>query len=80
MLYISDSKINGGENMNISKQKIELIMAERGITREDLASLCGYSRTWLSTLLNKEKCQVSTALKLAEGLNVCVSDIAKEVD
>lgn len=66
--------------MNISKQKVEVIMAQKGLTRSDVASACGYSVQWVSTLINKRSCQPATAQNLAVALGVNVTDIASTAE
>lgn len=61
--------------MNISVIKIEILLAERGMTRKDLADACGISRQNISIVLRRGTCEPLTAGKLAAGLGVHVTDI-----
>lgn len=61
--------------MNISTIKIETMLAERGMTRMELAGACGISRQNISTIIRRGTCEPKTAGKLAAGLGVPVTDI-----
>ena len=61
--------------MNINVAKIEVILAERGMTKKDLADACGISRQNISTIVRRGTCEPKTAGKLAAGLGVLVTDI-----
>ena len=61
--------------MNINVAKIEIILAELGMTKKDLAGECGISRQNISTILRRGTCEPKTAGKLASGLGVHVTDI-----
>ena len=64
--------------MQISKEKIELIMAMKGLTASEVAKACGISRQNFSTVKLRGTCAPGTAGKLARGLGVDVADIIKE--
>ena len=64
--------------MNIKTVNIEIMLAERGMTRTELAKQCGISRQNISTILRRGTAELKTVGKLAAGLGVCVSDIIKE--
>lgn len=61
--------------MNINAIKIETLLAERGMTKKDLAVECGISRQNISTIVRRGTCEPKTAGKLAAGLGVLVTDI-----
>lgn len=61
--------------MNISAVKIETMLAERGMTRTELAGACGISRQNISTIIRRGTCEPRTAGKLAAGLGVSVTEI-----
>ena len=61
--------------MNINVAKIEALLAERGMTKKDLAVECGISRQNISTIVRRGTCEPKTAGKLAAGLGVIVTDI-----
>ena len=61
--------------MNINAIKIETLLAERGMTKKDLAGECGISRQNISTIVRRGTCEPKTAGKLAAGLGVLVTDI-----
>ena len=61
--------------MKISATRIETILAERRMTKSDLADECGVSRQNISTIIRRGTCEPRTAGKLAAGLGVDVADI-----
>ena len=64
--------------MIINPTKVEILLAERNMSKATLAKLCGISRQNLSTLLRRGSCEPRTAGKLATGLGIPVSEIVKE--
>ena len=64
--------------MTINTQRIELMLAERSMTRAALAASCGISRQNLSTIIRRGTCEPKTAGKLAAGIGVPVADIIKK--
>lgn len=64
--------------MTINTQRIELMLAERGMTKAALAESCGISRQNVSTIIRRGTCEPKTVGKLAAGLGVPVADIIKE--
>lgn len=65
--------------MVIDVQKVELIIAERGITKTQLARKAGFVRQNISAILKRGTCEPRTAGRLAAGLGVPVVDILSEV-
>ena len=63
--------------MKLSKPRIMVILAERGMTVKDLAGLMGIQPSNLSALLNRSGCMAPTAGKVARALNVPVSEIVE---
>ena len=61
--------------MKISAQRIDTILAERGMTKVSLAESSGISRQNISTIIRRGTCEPRTAGKLAAGLGVDVADI-----
>lgn len=61
--------------MKIDMSKIEVILAQQGITKTTLAERCGLSRQNVSTILQRGTCEPRTAGKLANGLGVPLSEI-----
>ena len=64
--------------MKIDSIKIKLILAEREMTRTELATLCGISRQNVSTVLTRGTCEPKTAGKIAKALGVDAREIVKE--
>ena len=66
--------------MKIKAQYIELMLAEKGLTKAAFAANCGISRQNVSTIIRRGTCEPKTAGKLAVGLGVSITDIIKEVN
>lgn len=64
--------------MTINSQRIELLLAERGMTKAAFAASCGISRQSVSTIVRRGTCEPKNAGKLAAGLGVPVADITEE--
>jgi len=64
--------------MKISRSKIEILLAEKSLTKTALSEICGISRQNLSTIILRGTCAPKTAVKLANGLEVSVTEIIKE--
>lgn len=64
--------------MMICKKKIELIMAERGLTATEVSKRAEMSLQNFSTIKLRGTCTPTTAGKLAQGLGVNVSEIIEE--
>lgn len=64
--------------MKINVNKIKVILAERGMTRTELAICAGMSRQNISTILTRGTCELKTAGKIAKGLGIPVTEIMKE--
>ena len=66
--------------MKINAIKIETRLGELGLTKADLAERCGISRQNISTIVRRGTCEPKTAVKLANGLGVSVTDIIQKED
>lgn len=65
--------------MNIDGMRIEICLAEAGITKADLSKRCGISRQNLSTIVRRGTCEPRTLGKIAAALDVDVEQLlAKE--
>lgn len=64
--------------MRINTFKIKTLLADRGMTRKELAKSSGISRQSVSTILHRGTCEPRTAGKLASGLGVTVAEIVVE--
>ena len=64
--------------MTINVQRIETMLAERGLTKAAYAQNCGISRQNVSTIIRRGTCEPKTAGKLAAGLGVPVAEIIEE--
>ena len=63
--------------MRLDSQKIELLLAERQLTRKDFANLCGIRGQNISTIIKRGTCEPATAGKLAAGLGLRVEEIVR---
>lgn len=61
--------------MKLSKNKFELLLAEKELTLTKLAALSGISRQNISTIKQRGTCSPCTAAKLAKGFGVSVAEI-----
>lgn len=64
--------------MTIDKNKVLLLLAEKGMTKADLAANCGISRQSLSTITTRGTASPRNVGRLAAGLGVSVADIIEE--
>lgn len=64
--------------MKLDCLKIEMALAENGLSKSQYAERCKISRQNLSTILRRGSCEPVTAGKLAKGLGVSVSEIVKK--
>ena len=64
--------------MRVYKNKIELIMAEKGLSAIEVSKRSRISPQTFSTIKLRGTCTPATAGKLAHGLGVDVSEILKE--
>ena len=64
--------------MYINATRIEMLLAEQGLTKAALAGKCGISRQNISTIVRRGTCEPKTAGKLAAGLGVKVADIIEQ--
>lgn len=64
--------------MKLDCLKIEMYLAENGLSKSQFAKRCNISRQNLSTILRRGSCEPATVGKLATGLGVPVREIIKE--
>lgn len=65
--------------MKIDSIKIMLILAEKGMTKTDLARKANISRQSISTITNRGTCSPKNVGRIAAALGVHASDIIQEV-
>ena len=75
---VTKSVTCGGDIVKIKAQCIETLLAERGMTKAQLAQSCGMCRQNVSTIIRRGTCEPKTAGKLAAGLGVPVSELIEE--
>ena len=61
--------------MKLDVTAIDVKLAEKGMTRADLAAASGMHRQSISAVLNRGSCNPATAGKLATALKVSVCEI-----
>lgn len=61
--------------MNISKEKVNILLARNNLNTKILAEKCNMSRTRISTILNSRNLKPQTVGKIAEALGVDVTEI-----
>lgn len=61
--------------MQISKQRVEILLAERRWSMRALSEACGMPVAQISDILRRESCTPRTAGALASGLGVPVQEI-----
>lgn len=66
--------------MKISKIKIELMTAQKGLSMKELADKCDMSRQNLSTIKNRGTCNLKTAFRISKALNCDIADISEIKD
>lgn len=64
--------------MKISTQKIEMLLAEQGMTQKALSERSNLTRQSVSAIIKRGTCEPITAGKLASGLGVAIADIIEQ--
>lgn len=64
--------------MEISRAKIETVMAENQLTLSQLSEASGIAKQNISTIMRRGTCTPRTAGRLAKGLNLPVTDIMRK--
>lgn len=67
--------ILGGDKMKIDSARVDLCLADQGMTRSQLAERSGVARTNLSVILSRGTCNSATLGKIARGLGVPAAEI-----
>ena len=65
--------------MNINVTRIEVILANKGLTRAALGKMAGISRQSISTILARGSCSTINAGKIARALGVDAEELVVEV-
>lgn len=61
--------------MNIDKKKIRHIMIDRDVGQKQLSELSGVSRAVINNVCCGRSCTSTTAIKIAESLNVPLEEL-----
>ena len=61
--------------MRINSIKVEMMIAEQGLTKVALSEKSGITRQNISTIIRRGTCEPRTAGKLAAGLGVDLEEI-----
>ena len=64
--------------LTLSKKKVLVLLAERGMTIADLAKRAGMAASNMSALLSRGSCMPKTAGRIAAILNCRVQDVIEE--
>lgn len=64
--------------MQINTNKVQVLLAELGMSKTDLAAKSGICRQNISIILGRGTCTPATAGKIAKALGVPVAEIVKE--
>ena len=65
--------------MKISKRKINIRLAELGLTKVELCRSCGMMPNNLARIMRRGSCEPKTIGRLAQALNVPVEELLEEV-
>lgn len=68
----------GGEKVIISKKKVEIALAIRGLTIGQAAERAGISRQRFSVILNQKNVTPRAAGNIARGIGVDVTEILED--
>lgn len=69
--------MSSGAKENFAK-KLKTIRAEKGLSQEDLALLCGIDRTYIGRIERLERSpSIDILEKIAKGLNISISELLK---
>lgn len=61
--------------MRLGRKKFVLIMLDKNITQKKLSEISGVSRATICSIKSGKSCSVETAQKIAEALNVDLTEI-----
>jgi DNA-binding Xre family transcriptional regulator len=64
--------------MTISRVRIETLLAEKAMTKAELARRCGIAKQNVSVILKRGTCEPRTAGRIAIGLEVPIEAILGE--
>ncbi len=64
--------------MRLDTLTIKKLMGSKGMTGVELARLTGVTRQTISNILGRGTCSVTSAVKIADALNVDIEEIVKE--
>lgn len=67
--------LKGGDNLRIDENKLEKIMAEKCMTKSDIALKAKLSRNRLYRIVEGDNLQPKTVGKIAKALNVKIEEI-----
>ena len=66
--------------MRIDSMKVEMMIAEQGLTKVALSEKSGITRQNISTIIRRGTCEPRTAGKLAAGLGIDLEEIILKGD
>lgn len=65
----------GGDRVTISKEKVDLILAEKRLSVTELCKTAGFSRNRFYAVTNSKRVTPKTVGRFAEALEVTVTEI-----
>lgn len=66
--------------MKLSRYKVELLLAEKQLSKKEFSEISGISRPSFDSALARENCTPKTAGRIAHALNAKVTDIIETED
>lgn len=72
--------MKGDEKVNISKEKIERCMVNKGLTPPKLAELAGVSQEGIARAKRRGTCSLSTAIKLCSALECTIEELMPDTE
>lgn len=65
--------------MRIDAEKVEILMAEQGLSQKELGERCGMKRQNIGSVIRRGKAEPKTIGRLAAGLGVPVAELVPKV-
>ncbi len=66
--------------MTLNREKVDIILARKGVTVSALCKIAGFSRNRFYTVMNSKKISPMTAGRVAAALGVDVTEIIETVN
>lgn len=66
--------------MTLNREKVDIVLARKGVTVSALCKTAGFSRNRFYTVMNSKKISPATAGRVASALGVDVTEIIETVN